>query len=246
MPAVSPSSRNGTLFWPGARACPGPPEPGPRPGRPGGGRTPGASCGCGAPGRPSGAGRGSRAAPARDADAERRAQRRQLVDELRRRDQPTRAEGGGEDLRRRAEVDDDVGVHAVQGRQRADVVAELAVVVVLDDDRSGGPGPRDQCLPAADRKPPAERVLMGGRGVEQLEIAGEFLGDDAVRVDPARHDPRPGPAQHLPARGIARFLDAGLLARRQEASANSASPLDTPWVIRTCSGPTASPRDRRR
>jgi hypothetical protein len=151
-----------------------------------------------------------------DTDAELRAQRRQLVDELRRRDQPARAEGGGEGLRCGAEVDDDVRVHAVQGRQRADVVAELAVVVVLDDDRAGRPGPRDQCLSAAHRKPPAERVLMGGRGVEQREIVGEFLGNDAVRVDPAGHDPRPGPAQHLAARGVARFLDAGLVTGRQE------------------------------
>ena len=151
-----------------------------------------------------------------DADAELGAQRRQLVDELGRRDQPARAEGGGEDLRGRAQVDDDVGVHAVQGRQRADVVAELAVVVVLDDDRAGGPGPPDQRLPAAHRKPPAERVLMGGRGVEQPEIAGELLGNDAVRVDPARHDPRPGPPQHLAAGGVARLLDAGLVARRQQ------------------------------
>jgi hypothetical protein len=151
-----------------------------------------------------------------DADAELRAQRRQLVDQLRRRDQPARAEGGGEDLRRRAQVDDDVRVHAVQGRQRADVVAELAVIVVLDDDRAGRPGPRDQCLPATDRKPPAQRVLVGGRGVEQLEIVGELLGNDAVRVDPAGHDPRPGSAQHLAAGGVAGFLDAGLVARRQE------------------------------
>jgi hypothetical protein len=163
-----------------------------------------------------------------DADAELRAQRRQPVDELRRRDQPARAEGGGEDLRCRAQVDDDVWVHAVQGRQRADVIAELAVVVVLDDDRAGRPGPPEQRLPATHRKPPAKRVLMGGRGVQQLEIVGQFLGNDAVRVDPAGHDLRPGSVQHLAARGVARFLDAGLVTGRQERVREQREPARHP------------------
>ncbi len=108
------------------------------------------------------------------------------------------------------------GIHAVQRGQRADVVAELAVVVVLDHERPGGPRPRDERLPAAHREAAAQRVLVGRRGVEQLEIAGEPLGENAVRVDPAGHDLRPGPAQDLTARGIAGLLDAGLVARGEQ------------------------------
>ncbi len=163
-----------------------------------------------------------------DADAEARAQRRQLVDQLGRRDQPARAEGRRQHLRRGTEVDDDGRVHAVQRGQRADVVAELAVVVVLDDDRAGRPGPRDQGLPAVHRQAAAERVLVGGRGVEQPQIAGQFPGDDAVRVDPARHDLGPGPAQDLAAGGVTGLLQSGPVPRRQQRVREQREPARHP------------------
>ena len=88
--------------------------------------------------------------------------------------------------------------------------------------------PRDERLPAADRQAAAERVLVGGRGVEQPEVAGQLLGDDAVRVDPAGHDPRPGPVQHLAAGGVAGLLDAGLVARRQQRVRQQRQPARDP------------------
>ena len=60
-------------------------------------------------------------------------------------------------LRRRAEVDDHLGVHAVQGGQRPDVVTELAVVVVFHDDRAGGLRAQavSACLRPTGRRPPS-------------------------------------------------------------------------------------------
>src|ERR1039458_1095515 len=77
-------------------------------------------------------------------------------DEVRPGDQPARAERWGERLAGGAEVDDQVRVEAEQGGQGGDVVAELTVVVVLDDERPGGPGPGGQRLAARDRQAAAQ------------------------------------------------------------------------------------------
>jgi hypothetical protein len=157
-----------------------------------------------------------------------RPQRGQLVDQPGRGDQPARAEGGGQHLGRGAEVDDDAGVHAVQRGQRADVVAELAVVVVFHDDRAGLPGPRDQRLPAAHRQAAAERVLVGGGGVEQPQVTGQFLGDEAVPVDPAGHHPGAGPAQDLAPGGVTGLLQPGPVPRRQQRVREQREPAGHP------------------
>ncbi len=78
------------------------------------------------------------------------------------RDQPADPDVGAERLRQRAEQDDAFGVEAVEGRERGDVVAELGVVVVLDDDRAVARRPGQQAFPARDRQA-GRRSGTGGR-----------------------------------------------------------------------------------
>ncbi len=148
--------------------------------------------------------------------AERGPQLREPLDQPGVRDQPARAEPRGQHLRRGPEVDDHFGVHAVQRGQRPDVVTELAVVVVLDDDRAAVARPGGQRLPPADREAAAERVLVRGGRIEQPQVAGKLVGDYAVGVDAAGHDLRASPAQHLPGGRVARFFDADLVPGAQQ------------------------------
>ena len=132
--------------------------------------------------------------------------------------QPARAERRGQRLRRGAQVDDHLGVQAEQRRQRADVVAELAVVVVLHDERPGGPGPGRERLTAGHRQPPAQRVLMRGRGVHQPQPGRQLVHHQPVRVHPARHQLGAVRGEHRPGRLVARLLHADPVARPEQAA----------------------------
>ena len=156
--------------------------------------------------------------------AEVRAQPRDALDQGRARHQPARADGRRQRLRRRAEVHDHLGVHAVQRGQRPDVVTELAVVVVFHDDRAGLTRPRGQRLPAAHRQAPAQRVLVRRRRVQQPQVTGKLLGHHAVRVHPAGHHLGARPGQHLARGRVAGFLDARLVSRPEQRRGQQRQP----------------------
>lgn len=63
---------------------------------------------------------------------------------------------------------------------RVGVVANLAVVVVLDEDCPMRAGAGDQCLTARDGEPATERVLVGGGGVDKFQPCREFAYDQAA------------------------------------------------------------------
>jgi hypothetical protein len=92
------------------------------------------------------------------------------------------------------------------------VVAELAVVVVFQHERAGGPGPGEQVGPAAHRHPAAERELVGRRDVAGPVAAAQVLRLDAVVVDGHRADDRAGLAQGEPGLGVAGIFERDRLA----------------------------------
>ena len=117
-------------------------------------------------------------------------------DQLLREHHPGDPQPGGEGLARGAEVDHPVRVEALEGADRLPVVAELAVVVVLQDEAAGGPCPVDDRRPPVRGQRAAERELVGGR--QQHRVRGERgQGVDArgTRVEGQRRGGEPGLAQ---------------------------------------------------
>ncbi|SCE61452.1 hypothetical protein GA0115253_109476 [Streptomyces sp. Termitarium-T10T-6] len=81
-----------------------------------------------------------------------------------------------------------LGIESLDGPHGLPVVAELPVVVVLDDEPAGGPGPVDDGRPPRGVQRPAGGELVGGREEYGPVAAGEPVDPGAVRV----HAERPG------------------------------------------------------
>lgn len=81
-----------------------------------------------------------------------------------------------------------LGIEPLDGPHGLPVVAELPVVVVLDDEPAGGPGPVDDGCPPRGVQGPAGGELVGGREEDGPVAAGEPVDPGAVRV----HAERPG------------------------------------------------------
>jgi hypothetical protein len=86
---------------------------------------------------------------------------------------------------------------SLHGADRLAVVAELRVVVVLDDERVGLAGPRDQGVPAFRCQHHSGRPLVSGRRDDGPGTAGGERTDvEAVLVDGYGHGHHAGPASH--------------------------------------------------
>ena len=96
-----------------------------------------------------------------------------------------------------------------------DVVAQLAVVVVLDDEKPLDAGPRDQRHPACCRQSRAQRELVCRGAVDGREAAREFLDDQPVAVDRHRHHDEPRTPQRPDGALVPRLLDGHVRAGRQ-------------------------------
>ena len=136
--------------------------------------------------------------------------------QARRHDEPRDPQFGGEHLRRRADVRHHVRAvcQAVQGRQPADVIAELAVVVILDHQRLGPAGPLDQGGPAGGGQPRAERVLVRRSRVHGSVAEGERGRVEAVVVDGDRTDDGPGSLERAASFGIPGFFECHPASRQ--------------------------------
>ena len=161
-------------------------------------------------------------------------------------DQPADPQRRGQGLGRGAQVDHVIGGQAGQRGQRGHVITELAVVVILDDQRTRRLRPGDQRLPPRHRQPPAQRVLVRGRGVDQPGARRQVLGDQAVLVGPARHNLSAVRREHSPGGGVPGSSTATLSPGRSSAAAMTRSPLATPRVIMIWLGWHVTPRLRRR
>ena len=155
--------------------------------------------------------------------------------------QPADPQRRGEDLRRRSQVHHDLGVQAEQGRQRRDVVAELAVVVVLHDERAGVPGPGGQRPPARHRQPAAQRILVRRRGIDQPQPVRQRVHPEATGVHRARHDPQPVRGEDGPGGGIPGFLDAHPVPRPQQRGEQAEAPGNSPGHHELAGGAVHAP-----
>lgn len=137
--------------------------------------------------------------------------------ELLRQDHPAQAHARGERLARRAEVCDVLGGERLDRADGAAVVAELAVVVVFDEERPRARGPARELGPPSGVERDAERELVGGRqehGVETAKLVwgraaaingqrgrgqaalGEEVAVLSVPVGLDPHAPRPARMEH--------------------------------------------------
>ena len=94
----------------------------------------------------------------------------QPVREVRRGDEPAEAQARGQHLARGSRIDHVVPVETLDGADRLAVVAELGVVVVLDDQRAAADGPVDEGGATLGREDGAGRVLVGGGDDDAVDV----------------------------------------------------------------------------
>jgi hypothetical protein len=101
-------------------------------------------------------------------------------------------------------------VDRLQGRRRPAAVAELAVIVVLDDPGIGRVGGGKQREAAGEAHGAADRLLVGGRDEGEADVRGAahpFVHHQPLRVDRHRHEAGAGGGGEA----VARADGAGVL-----------------------------------
>ena len=115
----------------------------------------------------------------------------------------------------RADVDDVVRRGALQGADRLPVVAELAVVVVLDDDAADAPRPRGERAGAVRCRVTPGRVMVGRGDHHGPPRRREGVGVRApIPSTASGDDPLPGEPHHLAVKGKPGILHARPRRRR--------------------------------
>jgi hypothetical protein len=114
-----------------------------------------------------------------------------VVDQVAGQHQPPETKSRGQALAGRAGVDDVVGREALHGPDRLAVVAELAVVVVLDDHSPGVAGPLDHPGPPRRRERHPERELVR-RGQEHRAGRADLVDHGAAAVHRQHGQPQAG------------------------------------------------------
>src|SRR6266540_7158552 len=152
---------------------------------------------------------------------------RERFDQTGWRDQPPEPESGCERLAHRTHIDDLVWCQALECPERATVIAELGVVVVLDDEHAAAVCPGRECLAAGAVEGAAARIRVRGsnkscvcaavRQCDQIESA--LVDRDWHRLKPNRLDRAAMPA-------VARLLDGNASrSRSPERTAQQRQPL---------------------
>src|SRR5262249_39746530 len=107
-------------------------------------------------------------------------------------------------------VDDDaVAIDPLQRGQRAAVVAELAVVIILEDPGVASTRPLEQLYSALERQRCSERRLPRGSDVDHPRLRRSLdacIDIDAGPVDRDRHQPSARAAQDVPSTEMARVF----------------------------------------
>jgi len=145
-----------------------------------------------------------------------------------RRHHPADAQGRRERLGDRPEQHHPRPVGALHGPDRPAVVAELGVVVVLQDQAVDPAGPGEQGGAALGREHHPGRELVGGAHHDRAHrrVGVEVADPQPVAVDARRHDPQPGPGGGLPEPVPAGVLDRdGGDAGRPQGLADAAGPV---------------------
>jgi hypothetical protein len=120
--------------------------------------------------------------------------------------QPAEAQSRGQALAGRAGVDDVIGGEALHGPDRLAVVAELAVVVVLDDHSPGVAGPLHHPGPPLRSERHPERKLVR-RGQQHRARGADLVDHGTAAVDRKHRQPQAGAGGHGPVTGLPVGLD---------------------------------------
>ena len=132
---------------------------------------------------------------------------RRRLDEPRRQHRPTEAERRREQRAERADVGDVLRRERLQRPGGRSVVAEVTVVVVLDDESAARNSPVEKRTPSSGGERDAERELMIRADDHRRDVVGEPLDAEAVRVDGHRHELEAGGAKDAGPPAVARILD---------------------------------------
>ena len=172
------------------------------------------------------------------------------VDQMRRENQPTQPDPGRERLAGGSRVHDPLRRQRLERPERVAVVAELAVVVVLDDQPAGRERPfdRDHPPPRDERRP--DRELMRRRQQRGVGRA-ELLDGGALGVDVDRRERQAARAGGLGGGGLDVALDRKRSrAARAERLAQQSEPLREAradhHALRASPGPRGRARRNRR
>ncbi len=138
---------------------------------------------------------------------------------------PREADGGRKALGRGARVEHVLGRERLERADRPAIVAELTVVIVLDDESARAFRPSHDLDPARRAERDAGRELVGRReqyGIDRLEAAD----DCAVRVDGNRDGGEAGGTDDVAVRLMSDLLDRdGLGAARRQGAAGEPEEL---------------------
>ena len=134
-----------------------------------------------------------------------------LVDERVGQAHPAQADARRQRLRRRPDVDDAAGVQPLDRPDRVAVVAELGVVVVLDDEPIRSVGPRDEVRATLRRHHRTRRELVG-RGHDDGGRAErvERVRPDTLAIDRHADHAQPDRLRGGPAGRLGRSLERDL------------------------------------
>ena len=133
---------------------------------------------------------------------------RDPVGERRGNDEPAEPQARRQDLAGRAGVDDAVRAETLDRADRFAVVAELGVVVVLDDRPAAALGPGQERRPPLRREDAAGRVLVRGGHDDGIDIGGVEQVDAQPRlVDRDLDDLQPERPEVVAALPLGRVLD---------------------------------------
>ena len=139
-----------------------------------------------------------------------------------------------------------VAIQALERGQRAAVVAELAVVIVLDDPGPLLTFPVQQGQTPWQRQRDTERALMGRRHHGKTRIgrpAQPRFHAQAVVVDRHGHEPHPRVLEHAAGVNITGILEpAGVAGRSKVRQIRSSAPR-YPAVMKICPAEQSMPRD---
>jgi hypothetical protein len=163
-------------------------------------------------------GGGRRLQGGRHVPAHGRAHGQRRVEEPPRRHQEAQPHAGSQELAQRPHIDHPpaaVAVQRLQGRHRGTVVAELAVVVVLDDEPVRRLRPFQELEPAGEARHRAERVLVGRRHHREPRLGCQHppgRDRDPLAVHRHRRQLQSRRQQRPARRRVAGVLDPGPLA----------------------------------
>ena len=150
----------------------------------------------------------------------------QRVPQRRRGDQETQAQHGKQRLRERPDVGHAAAaVQALQRLQRPVGEPELAVVVVLDDDRVRALGPRQQRRAPGQGHRRAERELVRRRDVHQLRPRGQRGDVEAFAVHRHADDLGAVRREEQLRQPVAGLLDGDPVARLEQHAAQQVERL---------------------